>query len=394
MNRTFVGFGFGAIQSGLFLYEAFRSGNFDRLVVVEVLPDVVDAVRRSGGYMLNVATSAGIEQHRVTGVEIYNPSVEADRRAIVVALAEAQEIATALPSVEFFDRGTVSVAGLMREAFLQKLNNPALPSAVVYTGENHNHAAEILEKAVALEVPSRVQFLNTVIGKMSGVVTDADQIRQDGLALMTPDLARAFLVEAFNRILITRITLPGFRRGIDVLIEKPDLMPFEEAKLYGHNATHALLGYLIHERGCLFMSDASEELVRFASEAFLNESGEALIRKYNGLDVLFTPEGFRGYVEDLMVRMMNPYLRDQVSRVIRDPVRKLGWNDRLIGTMRLCLSQGVEPVLFARGIHKVLVFWYSQYPETQLQSLWLQDGASEDDINAVIKCLEKNYDAV
>ena len=45
-GRTFVGFGFGAIQAGLFLYEALRSGNFGRLVVGEVLPDVVDTVRR------------------------------------------------------------------------------------------------------------------------------------------------------------------------------------------------------------------------------------------------------------------------------------------------------------------------------------------------------------
>ena len=34
--KTFVGFGFGAIQGGLFLYEAFRSGKFGRLVVAEV----------------------------------------------------------------------------------------------------------------------------------------------------------------------------------------------------------------------------------------------------------------------------------------------------------------------------------------------------------------------
>ena len=40
-TRTYVGFGFGAIQAGLFLYEAYRSGNFARLVVAEVLPDLV-----------------------------------------------------------------------------------------------------------------------------------------------------------------------------------------------------------------------------------------------------------------------------------------------------------------------------------------------------------------
>lgn len=360
MSRTFAGFGFGAIQSGLFLYEAFRSGNFDRLVVAEVVPEVVGAVRAQGGYALNVAAADGFEQHWVAGVEIYNPLVPEDRRHLVAALAEAQEIATALPSVDVYDRGEASVADLLAEAVTCKLADSALPSAVLYTAENNNHAAEILDDIlsarIAADYSGRLQFLNTVIGKMSGVVVDPERIRQDGLAQMAPDIGRAFLVEEFNRILITQITLDGFSRGIDVLVEKPDLMPFEEAKLYGHNATHALLGYLANEKGLRFMSDTANdpELVAFCRDAFIEESGTALIRKYAGVDELFTEDGYRAYVDDLMVRMLNPYLRDQVARIIRDPERKLAWNDRLIGTMRLALSQGVEPVRYAAGAQAAL----------------------------------------
>ena len=32
--------------------------------------------------------------------------------------------------------------------------------------------------------------------------------------------------------------------------------------------------------------------------------------------------------------MLNPLLADPVARVTRDPVRKLGWEDRLIGAIR------------------------------------------------------------
>ncbi|MEN8256206.1 MAG: hypothetical protein ABFR33_12135, partial [Verrucomicrobiota bacterium] len=202
MDRTFVGFGFGAIQGGLFLYEAFRSGNFSRLVVAEVLPEVVEAVRAAGGYSLNIATPHGIEQRIVDGVEIYNPTVEEDAEKLVEALAEAQEIGTALPSVDFFTRGTPSIANLLQKAFAKKLENPAFPNAVVYTAENNNHAAEVLEEAVGLDLAGRVQFLNTVVGKMSGVVVDEEQITEDGLARVTPQSVRAFLVEEFNRILI------------------------------------------------------------------------------------------------------------------------------------------------------------------------------------------------
>src|SRR5664280_2904240 len=113
-SRTFVGFGFGAIQGGLFLYEAFRCGKFKRLVVAEVVPDVVASVRRAQGrFRVNIATRTGIEVQEVTGVEIYNPRVPADAQALAAALAEASEIATALPSVDFFQRGEPTVAGLI-----------------------------------------------------------------------------------------------------------------------------------------------------------------------------------------------------------------------------------------------------------------------------------------
>ena len=354
-GATFVGFGLGAIQSGLFLYEGARSGNFKRLVVAEVMPDVVQAVRANNGFALNVATAEGIEQHPVTGIEIYNPLDPMDRPHLVAALAEAQEMATALPSVAFYDMGEASVAALVAEAVARKLADAALPSAVLYTAENNNHAAEILDALLRVKVGAdfsgRFQVLNTVVGKMSGVVVDTEQIQQDGLARMTPGAERAFLVEAFNRILITKITLPGFERGLRTFVEKADLLPFEEAKLYGHNAAHALLGYLAKEQGLRFMSEAADdsELIAFCRAAFLEESGRALIRKYAGVDELFTEKGFEAYVDDLLARMLNPYLRDQVARIIRDPRRKLGWNDRLIGTMRLALSRGVEPVLFATG---------------------------------------------
>lgn len=347
MSRTFVGIGFGAIQAGLFLHEAFKSGNFDRLVVAEVIPEVVEAVRENDGYTVNVASADGIEQHRFQGLEIYNPTVSKDWKKLVEALNEAEEIATALPSVDFYNCDEASVATLLREGLADKQN-----MAVVYTGENHNHAAEILEELV--EARDNVQFINTVIGKMSGIVTDPKQIAGDQLEPMTLGSEHAFLVEQFNRILISEITLPGFHRGIEVFEEKANLIPFEEAKLYGHNATHALLGYLANECRCQFMSDVPDELSQLAHDAFLEESGAALIRKYAGIDPLFTADGFRKYVDDLMRRMLNPWLRDQVARVIRDPERKLGWNDRLIGTVRLCLSQGIAPTRFAQGVHAAL----------------------------------------
>ena len=355
MGKTLVGFGFGPIQSALFLYEAFRSGNFSRYVIAEVDPGFVQAVRSAGGrYTINIALPDRVDQATISGVELYNPAIPADRQQILRAIAESDELATSLPSVSFFDTGgDTSVARMLAEGF--SLRTARRPT-IIYTAENNNHAAELLREAVAKHGPPTaldgIQFLNTVIGKMSGVISDAATHAKLRLATLTPGVPKAVLVEEFNRILISRITLPGFKRGINVFIEKPDLLPFEEAKLYGHNAIHALIGFLGARRGLTNMSDAAAhpDLMATARAAFLEESGAALTRKYASLgDPLFTPSGYAAYADDLLERMVRPTLNDLIARVTRDQVRKLGYDDRFYGTMRLALKCGIRPTHLAKG---------------------------------------------
>lgn len=391
-TRTYVGFGFGAIQAGLFLYEAFRSGGFRRLVVAEVLPEVVASIRGSGGfYRVNIAHVDGVEHARVGPIEIENPSVEEDRRRLIAAIAEAPEIGTAIPSVNLYATPATGSLHQVLAAGLRGKIAAGGPPAVIYTAENHNRAAEILESKVLEEVTegerpavlARCQFLNTVIGKMSGVAADPQEIQRQNLAPVHEQDRRAFLVEDFNRILISRIRLgggAGFQRGLAVFEEKEDLLPFEEAKLYGHNATHALAAYTAALRGDVLIADlrAAPGAMPFLRAAFIEESGGPLVEKYSGLDPLFTHQGYRQYADDLLRRMTNPYLRDTVERVGRDPRRKLGWDDRLIGTMRLALRRRIEPQRYAFGAAAALAaldqkFLASAEPaEMWLEPIWGQ----------------------
>ena len=123
------------------------------------------------------------------------------------------------------------------------------------------------------------------------------------------------------------------------------------------------------------------ELLTLAREAFLLESGEALCRKYRGVDSLFTQAGFAAYVEDLLVRMTNPFLQDAVERVTRDTRRKLGWDDRLIGTLRLALGQGIQPARYARGAAaalRQLAVEEHTTPSCLVESLWKDHSGPEE----------------
>ncbi len=382
MPRTFVGFGFGAIQAGLFLPEAFRSGNFDRLVVSEIDQESVDHLRSSGGvYSCNVAHRSSLEQIEVGGIEAYNPLVGDDRSKLVEAVSEASELCTALPSYELYDTGAASVSSLLSEGLSLKLTRHDLPSAVVYAAENDCRAAERLYENCLKYHPkgfgSRVCFSETVIAKMCSVVTDAGRIRSEGLQSVTDTSTRAFLVEAFDRILIESKTPADFRRGLERFVPKEDLDPFAQTKFLGHNAIHAMLGYLAKDKEIKFMHEVGEDssLMKKAKEAFLDEAGTGLIKEYADVeDELFSAAGFHAYAEDALGRMVNPFLRDPVDRVTRDPVRKLGWEDRLLGSMKLACKAGADPKGLAEAGRVALRFaceekgWGS--PVQALDALW------------------------
>lgn len=388
-KRTFVGFGFGAIQAGLFLYEAQRSGKFDRLVVAYRRPEVIATIRANGGYFqVNIAHADQIEQARVGPIEIYDVNEPSERACIIDAIAEANELATALGSVnDYVSLGPSSIHSLLAKGLEKKLALELSP-AVIYAAENDNHAAEKLERllrsklghSLALSLGLRVQFLNTVIGKMSGLVQNKSVIEKHDLKTLTPSSHNAFLVESFSRILISRVNLGHFERGINSFEEKADLLPFEEAKLFGHNATHALAAYvatlleLSHIRDLQNVSGA----LPFLHDAFKSESGAALINKYEGFDPLFTEQGYTAFADDLLKRMMNPFLNDSVERVARDSKRKLGWDDRLVGTIRLALKEGVQAERFAFGVAAALEHLnQTETFEVFLKDLWQQQETQE-----------------
>jgi hypothetical protein len=337
---TFLGIGLGPIQTGIFLSGAHK-GKMDRLVVADVDANVVNALRASQGKItINIAASDKVYQETISGVEIYNPLDEQDRKKLIDIAAEADELATALPGVDFFKH----ITPWLKEGFVLDPEKRRF----IYTAENNNHAAEFLSEALGNSFPN-THCLNTVVGKMSGIVSAKDCIAR-GLLPLSSEADRGHLIEEFNQILIS--SAPGInKRKVQGLFEKSDLYPFEEAKLYGHNAIHFLLAVLGKIKGCAYMNElvGHPTLLACARDAFIYESGKALCRKWQGVDELFTERGFAAYAEDLLTRMTNPFLTDAIDRVTRDLPRKMAWNDRVVGTMRLVLSQGGNAENISKG---------------------------------------------
>jgi mannitol-1-phosphate 5-dehydrogenase len=149
-----------------------------------------------------------------------------------------------------------------------------------------------------------------------------------------------------------------------------------ERKIFTHNIGHAGLAYLGYLRGHTYIHETfDDDFVRSVFDGALDETTEALLCRYPAdLDR-------REHVEirkDVHVRFSNPLLKDEITRVARDPIRKLGRDDRIIGAAELCRSQGITPDPIATICAAALLY---DCPEdahaVHLQTMIQQHGIEE-----------------
>ena len=138
-----------------------------------------------------------------------------------------------------------------------------------------------------------------------------------------------------------------------------DLAAFVERKLFTLNTGHAITAYLgtLYGYSTICSSIQHEEIARVVRGA-MHESGAALMKKHP----LFTPQEHREYVEKIEARFLNPNISDDVKRVGREPMRKLGREDRLLGPTYMALGYGLPINHLACGIAAALLY---ENPEDQ-----------------------------
>lgn len=124
------------------------------------------------------------------------------------------------------------------------------------------------------------------------------------------------------------------------------------AKLYIHNTPHCIAAYIGNLCNAEFLHQAMDNpLAAQIVEGAMYEMKEMLLKKYN-IDNDF----LEFYANKELQRFGNSLLCDPISRVAREPFRKLAKNERLIGAAALCLSVGIVPKNLILGIMAAFCF--------------------------------------
>ena len=141
------------------------------------------------------------------------------------------------------------------------------------------------------------------------------------------------VVERFFEWNVERAAFKGAVPEIPGMNPADNLIAYIERKLFTLNTGHAITAYLGRMKGYMTICQSiSDEHIHTIVKAAMRESGRGLVALYG-----FDRDAHFAYIDKIIGRFRNPYLCDDVTRVGREPLRKLSAGDRL-----------VKPILTAR----------------------------------------------
>ena len=180
------------------------------------------------------------------------------------------------------------------------------------------------------------------------------------------------VVEEFYEWIVDRNLIKGDLE-LEGMIKTDNLMAYIERKLFTLNTGHAITAYIGKYKKYKTIDESIKDAdIRNIVKCAMGESGEVLIKRYS-----FDREEHFKYIDKIIKRFENIYLKDDVERVGRQPLRKLGKNERLIKPLLGTLEYNTSNENLVTGIAYALKFDGSDEESVKLSSMMKEKGLAE-----------------
>lgn len=334
MAKTAVIFGAGNVGRG-FIGQIFSESGYG-ITFVDIDEPLIAALNARRAYTIRLVDNGRAKEVTIAPVRALHTR---ETEAVTSTLAEADIAATAVGVRVLPHVAPAIAAGIDRRAMTGKQT----PLNVIVC-ENLKDAARTFRHMVAERVQAahhaylqaHIGFVDTVIGRM--VPPPTPEMRAQDPSLIA--------VEPYKELPVDRAGFAGTIPEIVGMEPCDNFAAYTARKLYIHNCGHAMLAYLGYLRGHAFCYQALEDTaIRPLFERALAESKHGIAAAY-GVD----PTWLHAHIVDITRRLANRALGDTIARLGRDPLRKLGPADRLVGAARLAKGAGVAPGALSWGI--------------------------------------------
>ncbi|QIQ42127.1 MAG: mannitol-1-phosphate 5-dehydrogenase [Buchnera aphidicola (Microlophium carnosum)] len=322
-------FGAGNIGRG-FIGKTLSESGFN-VVFSDVNQDIVDAINYKKEYFVKIT---GINQNKIIHVKKVS-AINFNDPDIIRIIASVDLITTAAGPSALNKIALIITCGI-----ILKIKNKSIRPLNIIACENKIQASSFLKKEVLKKLPIKYHdYLNEYIGFIDCSIDTIIPLinNKDCLFLMAEDF-KEWIVD------ITQFkgTVPKI---VDMKMSN-NLNSFIERKLFTLNTGHAIAAYLgLIKKYKTIQEAISDKQIRIIVRCAMEESGSVLIKRYN-----FNKNDHLSYINKIFLRFENPSLSDKLERIARNPLQKLGKEERLIKPLLGAIKYKLPYFNLAKGI--------------------------------------------
>lgn len=331
-------FGAGKIARG-FVGHLLYLSNID-FVFVEKVDSLCDLINERKEYLVNVLGDSS----KNTIVKNVSALKFSQKEEIADAISKADCIFNSVGGKNLNEIVPFLTAGIEKRA---KTNPKALN---IITCENWKKPADILKDGIASMISEKNKaFFEQNVGITEAVIMRSAIESTPELLAIDPLVVNVqnFWEFPFDA---SRLKAP---MPENMICLKPiyEFTGFLERKFYTYNAANGTTSFVGAILGYEYIADAAfDERILKLLDGVYKETATALSKKHN-----FPFDEQWAFTRTSLNKLQDRNIVDYIERNARDPIRKLGPDDRLVGSARLCVEYGVVPenlaVAIACAIH-------------------------------------------
>lgn len=330
--KTAIQFGAGNIGRGFIGMLLAQAGY--RVIFADVSEVIIDRLAADQKYTVHVMDTEveDVEITNITGIlsngsEIIDEIAKADVLTTAVGLRVLGFIAPAIAK---------GIQKRIADGLEAPLNIIACENAIRATSQLKEHVYGILSDEEKAFCEKYVGFADCSVDRIVPPVRSENPVD--------------VVVEKYCEWNVEKASLKGEIPEIPGMNLADNLMAYIQRKLFTLNTGHCITAYTGILAGHKTIDQAiSDPKIYDLIKAAMTQSGDGLIQRFG-----FDKDAHYKYIDKIINRFKNPYLKDDVTRVGREPLRKLSADDRLVSPLTTAMSYGLPVDKLVLGIGAAL----------------------------------------
>ncbi|KAK6391366.1 protein disulfide isomerase (PDI) protein [Meristemomyces frigidus] len=306
-----IHFGGGNIGRG-FVAEFLHNSGYE-VVFIDVMDSIIEQLQKTPKYTVTEIGSDGETSFTIDNYRAINSKHELEK--VIEEIATADTVTCAVgPNILKFIAEPIA-KGIEARKKSEPLAVIACENAIGATDTLRGFIEQKLSEETKKNIKEKARFANSAIDRI--------------VPIQDSDAGLNVKIEKFYEWCVESEPFkPGNPPNIKGVHYVEDLQPYIERKLFTVNTGHATAAYYGYNKGKKFIHDVLEDKeLHEVVQNVLKETAHLICSKHDHIG----KEEQDDYVQNIVKRVSNPVLKDNVERVGRAPLRKLSRKERFIG---------------------------------------------------------------